>query len=472
MAGSRMPITVAHGEGRAEFSRTGSAQTLLALALTVLGLFTIPSNVRAMESVALESTAPDSAVESLTPLDDALSLPEAKEPVLFKELPRRLEDMPPVLRDATFKINLRAYRFDREAANDQRDYANALGGEIFFETGQFLDIAQVGVSYYSSNLFGDSENPGRTGLVASNGDDLNVLGQAYLLLGDADGWQASFYRRGIKAPYLDTNDSRMIPQTQESYFIARYGEQSDFAFGHITRTKLKNSESFIPMSEAAGALDTDKGVSVAGGKLEILDDANVGLFNYYGWDTFNTLYAEANWSSYFLRSTGAKVGLQYTDQRSVGDQLVGDFNTWHAGIKGSGSVKSVMLTLAYTQVSDEASIRFPWGGFPSYNWGMLEDFNRPGERAWRLGISFSGSGWGRPAWSGFVNFTHGYDARLASSGAAAPDVTESAFTIDHKPESGSVKGLWVRFRAGRAEFDDGSDESNIRLIVNYALPIL
>ena len=440
--------------------------------MVVLALSAISSDVRAIESIAAENTAPDSAVESLTPLDEALTPLEAEEPALFKGLPRQLEDMPAFLRDATFKINLRAYRFDRERTNDQRDYANTLGGEIFFETGKFLQIAQVGVSYYSSNLFGNSEDPGRTGLVAPNGDDLNVLGQAYLLLGDADGWQASFYRRGIKAPYLDTNDSRMIPQTHESYFIARYGERSDFAFGHITRTKVKNSERFIPMSEAAGAPNTDKGLSVVGGKVEILDHASVGLFNYYGWDTFNTLYAEANWTSYVLKSLGTKAGFQYTDQRSVGDQLVGEFRTWHAGAKVSGSVKGVILTLAYTQVGDEASIRFPWGGFPSYNWGMLEDFNRPGERAWRLGLSVSGSKWGHPAWSGFVNFTHGYDARVTGTGAAAPDVSESAVTLDYKPKSGSLKGLWLRFRTGRAEFSDGIDVSNVRFIVNYSLPIL
>ena len=422
-------------------------------ALMVLSLSAISSNVRATESVAVENTAPDNAVESLTPLSEAL--------------PRR-----PLLRDAIFRINFRAYGFDRETVDDRRDYAKALGGEVFYESREFLDIAQVGLSYYSSNLVGDSENPGLTGLVAPNGDDINVLGQAYLLLGDADGWQASLYRRGIKAPYLDTNDSRMIPQTHESFFLARYGEKSRLGLGHFTRTKDKNSERFIPMSEAAGARDTDKGVSTAGVTYDIHDDTSVGLFNLYGWDTFNTLYAEANWSSYLGRKRGIKVGAQYTNQRSVGDELVGSFRTWHAGIKASGSVKSAMLTLAYTQVGDEASIRFPWGGFPSYNWGMLDDFNRPGERAWRLGISLSGSAWGHDAWSGFANYTRSYDARIPTSGARAPDVDESAFTIDYKPEMGSLKGLWVRFRAGRAEFDNGTDVSNVRLIVNYSLPIL
>jgi hypothetical protein len=454
-------------EGR----RVGSA-TRTVLAVIVLGLSAIFNNGRADESTAAENTAADSAVEGVTTIGEALTAREFEQPVRVKGLRERVKDMPPILRDAIFKINFRAYRFERETVSDERDFANTLGGEIFFETGRFLRIAKVGLSYYSSNLFGNSENPGATGLVAPDGSDLNVLGQAYLQLGDRNGWYASLYRRGIKVPYLDSDDSRMIPRTHETYFVAHNGERRDFGFGHFTRTKLKNSERFIPMSEAAGAPDTDKGVSVAGAKFDIHQDATLGLFNLYGWDTYNTLYAEGHWSSYFLRSLGTKVSVQYTDQRSVGNQLVGAFRTWHAGIKWSGSVKSAVLTLAYTQIGKEASIRFPWGGFPSYNWGMLEDFNRPGERAWRLGISLTGTPWGHDAWSGFVNFTHGDDARDIDTGGAAPDVTEGAFTIDFKPESGSLKGLWVRFRAGRADFDDGNDVTNIRFIVNYALPIL
>jgi len=442
------------------------------LTMVVQALSSISSSVHANESIEAENTAPDTAVDSLTPLDEALTQPEDEKPILFKWLPDRVKDMQPVLRDATFKIKFRAYGFDRERTNNQPDNANTLGGEIFFETGKFLQNVQLGMSYYSSNLFGNSEDPGRTGLVAPNGDDINVLGQAYLLLGDADGWQASLYRRSINVPYLDADDNRMIPRTHESYFITRNGERNDIGFGHITRTKPKNSDHFISMSEAAGALNTDKGLSIVGGKFEVHDNANVGVFNYYGWDTFNTLYAEANWASYVLKSLGTKVGLQYTDQRSVGDQLVDEFHTSHVGIKGSGSVNGMVLTLAYTQVGDDASIRFPWGGFPSYNWAMIEDFNRPGERAWRFGFSFSGTEWGRPAWSGFVNFTRGSDAHDESSGSAAADVNESAITFDYKPKSGKLKGLWLRFRTGRAEFNDGTDVSNARVIVNYSLPIL
>jgi len=443
--------------------------------VTALGAAIVISSApaaRAEESVESQSTAPDSAVESTAPVDQALSAPQVEAPVLIKKPSEVVKDAPQVIRDAHFKLNLRAYTFDRETASGRRDAANALGGEVFLETGRLADILQVGLSYYTSNLVGSSENPGLTGLVAPNGDNLNVLGQAYLRLGKPGGWQASLYRQGLKVPYLDTEDSRMIPRTQEAYLVYRLEEQRAFGAGHLTRTKRKDSEDFIPMSAAAGALGTDKGVSVVGGKLDIGHDATVGVFNLYGWDTYNTLYAEGGWSSYFLRNLGTKVGVQYTDQRSVGDGLVGDFRTWQAGIKWSGSVKSAVLTLAYTQIGEGGSIRFPWGGFPSYNWGMIQDFDRPGERAWRLGVSVNGSAWGHDAWSGFVNLTRGYHAQDPVTGTEASDLTEAAFTIDFKPESGSIKGLWLRFRAGQARFDDGGSITNFRFILNYSLPLL
>jgi hypothetical protein len=169
------------------------------LSVAIIGVVVAPAH--AEESVESENTAPDSAVEVVTPVDKALTEPEVEEPVVVKKPSEAVKDAPPVLRDAQLKLNLRAYTFDRETAGGLRDAANTLGGEIFLETGRIADIATVGFSYYTSNLVGSSENAGFTRLVAPNGDDLNVLGQAYLRLGMPGGWQASLYRQGLKIPY-------------------------------------------------------------------------------------------------------------------------------------------------------------------------------------------------------------------------------------------------------------------------------
>ena len=449
-----------------------SFATLTILAVIVLGLSAISSNVGANESVALENTAPDSAVESVTPIGEALTVPEVKEPVRIKWLSRRVEDLPPILRDATFKINFRAYRFDRETVSDRRDLANALGGEIFFETGKFLHSARVGLSYYSSNLFGNSENAGLTGLVSPDGDDLNVLGQAYFQFGDSDGWHASLYRRSVTVPYLDPDDSRMIPRTHEAYFVRHLGERRDFGFGHITRTKLKNSESFIPMSEAAGAPGTDKGVSVAGAKVDILENTTLGLFNLYGWDTYNTLYTEGNWSSYFLRTLGTKVGVQYTDQRSVGDELAGDFRTYAIDAQLAMSYRNALLTLAFTTTDEGGETQNPFGGHPSPISLMIEDFNRAGEDAWLAGVTYDFSRIGLDGLSAFGRYAHG---NTPDSGAlASPDQDEVDFTVDYRFKKGLLKGLWLRLRGAYLDQKgpEARDVTNIRMILNYDFQIL
>lgn len=380
--------------------------------------------------------------------------------------------LPPIIRDATFRFNFRAYVFDKENTDNSKDSANTLGGELTFVTGIFLKIARIGLSYYISEPVGDSENAGATGLVASDGKGLQVLGQAFLELGRRGALQGAFGRRAYHIPYLSTNDSRMIPVTQEAYVLARTGTPFDFGIGYFAKTKPKNSEDFVAMSEAAGAPGTSDGISTAWGILNFNDRTKLAVFNLYGRNTFNTLYAEANWADYLLQHSGIMVGAQYTDQRSVGHELVGDFRTWQGGLKFSGSVKSTILTLTHTRTGTGGSVRNPWGGLPGYNNMMIESFNRPGEKSWRLGASLTGTPWKVGAWSGFASVVHGYDARDATTGLPAPDVTEVDLTIDYRPTGGPMKGLWVRLRGAYAKFADSTSEWNTRLTVNYSMPML
>ncbi len=430
------------------------------------------SQVHGNESISAERTAAESAVEVVTPMTNAGDVPEPDEPLHVKILEKAVSDAPPIIRDATLGFNFRAYVFDKENTDNSKDSANALGGELKFVSGNFLEIARVGLSYYISEPVGDSENAGATGLVAPDGDGLQVLGQAFLELGHPGALQAAFGRRAYRIPYLSTDDSRMIPITQEAYVVARTGTPFDFGIGYFAKTKAKNSEDFVAMSEAAGAAGTSDGVATAWDILSPNDKTKLSVFNLYGGNTFNTLYVEANWADYLLQHSGIKVGAQYTDQRSVGDELVGDFRTWQAGLGFVGSDKSAILKLVHTRTGTGGSVRNPWGGLASYNNMMVESFNRPGEKAWRLTASLTGTPWNAGAWSGFASVIHGNDALDATTGLPAPDVTEVDLTLDYRPTSGPIKGLWVRVRGGYAEFEDSTSEWNARLIINYSMPML
>ena len=96
-----------------------------------------------------------------------------------------------------------------------------------------------------------------------NGDNITTLGQAYLEL-NWKGLIGRVYRQTLDIPYLNKNDSRMIPNTFEAYGLGREGSSLDFLVGYVDKIKLRNSEDFISMGEAAGVEGDDTGTRVFG----------------------------------------------------------------------------------------------------------------------------------------------------------------------------------------------------------------
>ncbi len=87
----------------------------------------------------------------------------------------------------------------------------------------------------------------------------------------------------------------MVPAAHEGYTIGRDGSSLDYIVGHPTKFKAFNSDSFVHMSEAAGAVGSDKGLSLAGARIPATDEFTLGAINYYGWDTFNIFFTEATY---------------------------------------------------------------------------------------------------------------------------------------------------------------------------------
>ncbi len=432
------------------------------------------SEAKSAEYLRAQNTAPTRLEQIETPLDAALSeeKPE-REGIRIGALNTTLKDQPAWLRNATLGFKVRAYDFKRVNQNDSINQAATLGGEFSMVTGEFAGSARIGLSYYYSGALDAPEDKGNTGLLTIDQQNLSTLGKAYVLVGDEKRLAARLYRQSLDLPFVNKHDSRMIPNTHEAYLLGRKSSGRDFVIGHITKMKKEDSEQFIPMSELAGALNSNKGVSVAALKGKFDDKTTLGGFNYYGWDTFNTAYIETNWLSPFLSRFGATSSIQYTDQRSVGEALLGDFDTHSTGLTISGGRDGRLLELAYTQTATGGLIRTPWGGSPLYNTMMLQNFQRAGEKSLRVGISLSGANKGQQAWSSFINVSHGWNAIHADSGAKLPDVIEYDVTLDYKPDATHrTNGLWVRLRGAYADFDDGTARWNVRVILNYPVNIL
>lgn len=266
----------------------------------------------------------------------------------------------------------------------------------------------------------------------------------------------------------------MIPNTFEAYGVGSVaGPRFNYVAAHLTKMKQRNSSDFVSMSEAAGAAGTNEDLSMVGAQYAFNDDMNIGALTQQSWDVMNTTYAEANKAWDVSTESEARLSAQYTRQQSVGDDLIGDFDTHTWGVKGAASYKGAVFAVAYTSTDEDGGIRKPFGGTPSFLSLMVRDFDRAGESGWLLEISSDFRSLGINGWSAFIKAAWG---DTPDSGlAASPDQRELDITVDYRFQQRLLKGLWIRARAAFLDQENGPDKQDInefRIIANYEIPIL
>jgi hypothetical protein len=160
--------------------------------------------------------------------------------------------------------------------------------------------------------------------------------------------------------------------------------------------------------------------------------------------------------------------VQFTDQRSVGDELHRGFDTQLYGAKMSFELKGFLATLGVTTTDDGSPILSPWGGDPTFNSVMIDDFSRSGEDSWRVGLAYDFDQIGLDGFSAYANYVQG---NTPDSGpAATPDQNEWNLTVDYKPTPDFLKNLWLRVRIGENELEGERTREEFRIIVNYSVP--
>ena len=388
-------------------------------------------------------------------------------PELRKRIPRTGE---PFFDDAVYHVSPRAYYRYRDDGDGSISEAFAAGGEFGVETGYLGEILRFGFTGYTSqDIYGPSDRAG-SGLLEPVQESYTVLGEAYADI-KTDWGHATLYRQRLDIPYLNASDVRMTPNTFEAYGIHSTAIPNLAAsIGHVQRIKFRNSTDFEHLSEHAGSKGSERGVTVAGARYEFTDKTFVGLIGEYGWDTFHTTYFEAEHYRKITDDLSLKTGLQFTDQRSVGDELLGRFDAQHLGYKLSIGYQNFILTSAFTWTSGDHGIRKPWGGSPSYNSVIISDFDRAGERAFRTGISYDFSELGLEGVAVSASWLYGNTPDSGSD--ASPDQQEFNVNLDYRPSLRGLDNFWLRLRYASNDSDaalGGSDRQDLRMILNYSI---
>lgn len=374
--------------------------------------------------------------------------------------------------DASLLLKPRTYYLDSRRENSHDREAWAIGGALEYRTGALFDWFSLGATVYTSQkLHGPSDKDG-TLLLKSGQKGYTALGEAYVNARLGSNINLRAWRQTLDLPYVNRRDNRMSPNTFEAYTLREGGgEHLKYIVGHITRMKQRNASSFDYISEAAGADDTNKGLSMLGALYSFNQNIKIGAINHHAWDVMNIFYIEGHAAWDLGQETALQVAAQFTDQRSIGDELIGNFETGMAGIKLDASYKSTILTLARTSVDNNASIRSPFGGYPGFASIIIQDFNRAGEDAWLIGLSCEFSRIGLDGLSAFTTFV---DSDTPDNGSAgSPDQQELDFTVDYRFSGDSLEGLWIRTRAAFVD-QNGSgaeDINDYRIVVNYTIPL-
>jgi hypothetical protein len=383
----------------------------------------------------------------------------------------RIEKRRQALKDTQFRFNIRSFYFDRDKFDDSDSQAFTIGGWAGVKTGYFLDHISFGVTGYTSLKLSGDKNKDGTLLLKPGQDSYAVLGEAYVDIRIVDDLNLYVGRKEFDSPFINRNDTRMTPNTFEAIVLqgkAKFGENGGtlkYGAGYFDKIKERDSDEFVSMSEDAGAI-VHRGVYVLGGVYE-KGNFSFGAIDYYSPDIINIGYAEAKLTIPINDSWKPKLAVQFTDQRSVGDnELQGEsFSTQQFGIKVELPVNKALFTLGYTQNDDGTNVQSPWSGYPGYTGVQVQDFNRAGEGAFlvRAGYDFAKI-------KGLSTYA------LGVFGTQPDDIgqfrqNEYDANLQWAPPEGVLKGLSVRLRYAVVQ-QKGGDVDNIkdfRVICNYAI---
>lgn len=380
----------------------------------------------------------------------------------------------PFFDDAVFHAAPRSYYRRRNNGDDALSEAFALGGALGVSSGYFADAVRVAITGYTSQkLYGPEDRDG-SGLLRPEQQSYTVLGEAYADIRIHDTTHFTLFRQRVDLPFINADDGRMTPNTFEAYgFRSAVIPHLNVGFGHIRKMKARNGSDFEFMSAEAGADGSTKGVTVTGARYDFSENFYAAAVEEYGWDTFNTLYAETARFIPLGENLSLRTGFQFTDQRSAGDELLGPLETRQFGYNLSLGYRSLIASASYTRTSRDGGILSPWGGSPSYNSMMISDFDRAGEKSIRMGVSCDFSELGLKGLAAATSWTRGNtpDDCPDSDPASSPDQEEFDITVDYRPPIAGLENLWFRVRYAVNDADatlGGVRQNDFRAILNFS----
>ncbi|MFZ4860233.1 MAG: OprD family outer membrane porin [Desulfuromonadaceae bacterium] len=393
-------------------------------------------------------------------------------PLMLKQ---HLKTSPPFLQDTTLNLRLRTIFSRRDNSDKSVAESLAISSALHYHSGWLYDRMYIGAVLYTlMPLYTYSDSKSQ----APSQKAFTVLGQVYGRVKLMEGAMLNLYRYGeFNTPFVNRSDGKLIPYTFEGYTVTgRFGGKGgepglEFDGGYLLKIKDKNADNFIWMSEKAGAT-AQRGLAMLGMRYA-RDGFSMAAIDYYSDDIINIAYAETAYTTDITKDLGYRFAVQYTDQRSVGNNLLKgyDFTAYQVGIKNDISYRGALLTLAYTVNGRDANIINPWSGCPGHTSAIINDFNAAGENALYAKIAYDFSRIGLAGVTGSVAYAHGWGKISSKTKAAQPDADEYDADLLWQLKA---PNLWLRMRFGVMHQYENPKQYTYdgRISLNYDFPLL
>lgn len=440
------------------------------------------------QSAKQEDPIPSSPNQTIGAIERSFTSLKTPEPsTLFPQMREQLQDAPAFLRDSTAGINFRSYYRDEVTnvtggGSPSWKEGWAAGGSFNFETGRLFNLISGGLVLYTSfPVYAPLDHDG-TGLLKPTQQQYGVLGQLYGKVHLNEQNQVVAGRYLYDTPFIGPHDNRMSPKTFYGYtLMGSYGDPDGsgpffrYGGGYIAAIKERNSTEFISMSRAAGVPGSgdDRGTGVLGGLMR-WGPVHIGAIEYYTQDTMNIFYTEGRIGHDF-GAISTMLQAQFVAQNSTGMNLLNGGTYWATNQVGTQlqlGYNTGILTAAYSVVDPGFNVQTPWSANPFYTDAQILSFNRAGENAAMLGLSYVMAPIGLPGVAASVFYFHGWTSAPAAGLPLVED--EWNFNLEWRPDWKPLKGLWLRARYGQARIDQNNIRTTIdevRLILNYGIKL-
>ena len=152
--------------------------------------------------------------------------------------------------------------------------------------------------------------------------------------------------------------------------------------------------------------------------------ASIGAIEYYSQDVLNIFYAEGKYGVSFGDGFNAIGAAQFVTQNSTGQNLLNGgnyFATNQFGTKIDFGYQTGILTVGYSTVNPSFAIQTPWSANPFYTDAQIQAFNRAGEQALMVGLSYVFTPIGLPGVAASVFYFNGWTSGARRRPAAGRD---------------------------------------------------